>query len=180
MKCIDLLLEEHEYITIFLAVLEHKVKRLKLAGAEVDDELCWLFEFNRDYILRNHFPKEECRLFPALAGAGLSQEQVFLLVEDHEALGSMSKRIRWAIEESKCGHDAAAFELIDECEGYSRAARSHIELEESTVYPLAEELLDEETDCWLAREFEALEEQRPGSGRIADLQLALDLMGAYK
>jgi hemerythrin-like domain-containing protein len=63
MKSTTDLKEEHESIAFFLAILEAIISRMQSRKQISLEDLQWLFEFNRDFILKCHNGKEDCILF---------------------------------------------------------------------------------------------------------------------
>jgi hemerythrin-like domain-containing protein len=174
MKCTDELCLDHEVITAFLTILDLSIKKLESGKAASSEDLRWLFEFNRDFVIRNHNQKEANVLFPALVSAGFPEEQIHSLIEEHELIRLRAKTVRGFIEDYDEGAFGARARLADAGRRYIDLLKEHIEFEEKAVYPVAEELLSNELDEHLAAKLRVFVETRVGIGRLIDLQGVLD------
>jgi hemerythrin-like domain-containing protein len=174
MKCTDMLCLDHEEIIVLLTILDVIIKRLE-SGRPADlEELRWLFEFNRDFVIRNHNQKEERILFAALLSAGFPEEHINPLLEEHELVRSRAKMTRDMVEDYAEGMPGAGARLADAIGRYADLLKEHIEFEEKTVYPVAEECLSNELDEHLAAKLKIFGEKRVGMGRLLDLQEMLN------
>ena len=177
MKCTDELCLDHEEIAAFLTILDLSIKKLESGKTACPEDLRWLFEFNRDFVIRNHNQKEENILFPSLASAGFPEEQIDSLIEEHELMRSRAKTVRGLIEDYDEGASGARAGLADAGRRYIELIKGHIEFEEKVVYPVTEELLSNELDEHLIAKFRVFIETRVGVGRLIDLQ---DVLGSLK
>ena len=177
MKCTDELCLDHEEITSFLTILDLSIKKLEYGKAACPEDLRWLFEFNRDFVIRNHNQKEEHILFPFLASAGFPEEQIDSLIEEHELMRSRAKTVRGLIEDYDEGASGARARLADAGRRYIELIKGHLEFEEKAVYPVAEELLSNELDEHLTAKLGVFVEMGVGVERLIDLQ---DVLGSLK
>ena len=174
MKCTDELCLDHEEITALLTILDLNIKKLESGKPASSEDLRWLFEFNRDFVIRNHNQKEESILFPALVSAGIPEELIDPIIEEHELMWSRAKTARGIIEDYGDGAPGASDRLADAGRSYIDLLKEHIEFEEKTVYPVAEGYLSNELDEHLAAKLKTFAEKRVGAGRLIDLQEILD------
>lgn len=86
MESTEDLTEEHKEIAVFLAIIEEIANRLASMKEASAEDLQWLFEFNRDFVLRAHHGKEERLLFPVLRDMGIPEDPVNVLTGDHDLL----------------------------------------------------------------------------------------------
>ncbi len=115
-------------------------------------------------MIRNHNQKEESILFPALVSAGIPEDLIDPLIEEHDLMRSRAKTVRGIIEDYGDGGPGASARLADAGRSYIDLLKEHIEFEEKTVYPVAEGFLSNELDEHLAARLKTLcrEECRGG------------------
>jgi hemerythrin-like domain-containing protein len=104
--------------------------------------------------IAGHFRFEEDELFPALAARGEADIGA-LLAEEHEVILPLARR---AVELARAlAMAAGSWPDFHRC-GTELVERltAHIEKEELALVPLADELLDEESDAHLAEAYAAL------------------------
>ena len=158
----------------FMTILDLNIKKLESGKSASLEELQWLFEFNRDFVIMNHNQKEESTLFPALVSAGIPEELINPLIEEHELMRSRAKTVRGIIEDCGDGAPGASARLADAGRRYIDLLKEHMEFEEKAVYPIAEEDLSDELDAHLAAKLKIFEEKRARAWRLFDLQEMLD------
>ncbi len=176
MDSIENLKEEHEDIAVFLAILEQIINRLESGkGTEMNSEdMEWLFEFNRDFILKSHHEKEEHLLFPAMRELGVPEAPVNVLISEHDLMRDIAKTVRGLIEDYKAGNSEAASKLIETVRIYIQLMKDHIENEESIFYSMVDQYISKERDARLAYRLWLFGEERIGVGRLAELHELLD------
>lgn len=174
MRCTDELCLDHEEITALLTILDLSIKELESGKPASLEELRWLFEFNRDFVIRNHNQKEESIIFPALVSAGFPEEMINPLIEEHELMRSKAKTLRGIIEDYGDGTPGARARLAEAGRRYIDLLKEHIEFEEKAVYPSAEEVLSDELDERLEKKLVIFGEMRVGAERLFSLQEMLD------
>jgi len=169
------LTNEHRKIAIFLAIVEEIANRLALMKEANVEDLQWLFEFNRDFVLRAHHSKEESLFFPYLRDIGIPEDPINVLIGDHDALRGIAKTIRGLIEDYKLGNDGAlTLDLVDMLRFYSMLMKDHIETEENMFYPILDKCISKENDTRLASKLKCLSAERIGIGRDMELREILD------
>lgn len=179
MKSTKDLKEEHESIVIFLNILEAILSMMQSAKQVSLVDLEWLFEFNRDYILKCHNGKEEFVLFPALEGIEVPQESINPLIEEHEIAWSISKTMRGLIQDCIEGKRDAEWDVIDLGRSYINFMREHIDKEETMLYPLIDEYISRDVDEYLDLRFSLFMEDRIGIGRYLDLEETLQYLKTF-
>ncbi len=179
MKSTADLKEEHENIAIFLAVLDIIISRMQSKKQISLSDLQWLFEFNRDFILKCHNEKEDCILFPALDGMAIPVESINSLIAEHELAWSISKIMRGLIQDCIEGRRDAEWDIIELGRSYISFMREHIDKEETIFYPLVDERISRDMDDMLAFKLRLFIEDRIGIGRYADLQELLQDFKAF-
>ncbi len=174
------LTDEHKEIAVFLAIVEEIANRLaSMKGASAED-LQWLFEFNRDFVLRVHLSKEESLFFPVLRDIGVPEDPVNALTGDHDALRGIAKIIRGLIEDYNDGGDGDVIsDLVDMLRFYSAFMKDHIETEETIFYPIVDKCVSKENDMKLAARLKCSGAERIGIGRDEELREILDSLKLF-
>ena len=180
MESIDDLTNEHKEIAIFLAIVEEIASRLASMKEANAEDLQWLFEFNRDFVLRAHHGKEESIFFPVLRDIGIPEDPINTLIGDHDLLRSAAKTIRGLIEDYNKGIDGAVtLDLVDTLRFYSTFMKDHIETEETIFYPIVDKCISSDNDLKLARRLRCSGAERIGIGRDAELHEILDSLKLF-
>jgi hemerythrin-like domain-containing protein len=147
---------EHEVFMRALALLERFAPRPG-AGAPVDRAaLGWLVDFFRTFVDRCHHAKEELHLFPALERHGVPRNggPIGVMLLEHEE----GRALLRAMTLEDAGAVAGAIR------GYAGLLRAHIDKENDVLFPLAEQILDEEEQRALAGAFDGVEQTVVGPG----------------
>jgi len=170
MSSIDNIRDEHESIIVFLMLLDEIFGRLP-GSKRVDPlDLRWLFEFFREYVIKNHFRKEEQFLYPILQDLGIPSCYSYLLAEEHEMLGSLAKQIRGQIEDLIEGRRFAPSDLLETGNAFLDLLSGHLKQEEAVLFPLLQAGLSAEMDDRLADRLWIFEEEGIGEARGQELQ----------
>ncbi len=179
MKSTKNLREEHESITIFLNLMDAILSMMQ-SGKQVNlVDLQWLFEFNRDYVIKCHNGKEETILFPVLEGLENNPEFIVSLIEEHEIAWNISKTMRGLIQDCMEGRRDAELDLIDLGRSYINFMKEHINKEETILYPFIDENIPRDIDEYLALRFNLFMEERIGIGRYLDLEEILQNLKTF-
>ncbi len=176
-KAIDDLKHEHNAILFALEILEGMNRELATRKSIDVTDVSDFLGFLKEFADKCHHGKEEGFLFPALIKAGLPEQQapVAVLLAEHV------KGREWirALE-------AATFPLLRSDEfrtaskGYMDLLQSHIEKENTVLFPIAEKLLTATQLGELYESFENHEATVVGQGRHEQLHALLKgLMEKY-
>ena len=145
----DMLRNEHRVILRALVLLEVAAARLS-AGQPLRDGL-WeeLLDWFRTFADRNHHAKEEQHLFPALGEAGVPTHggPVSVMLDEH----TEGRALLQAMAAGAMGRRVEAARL------YGQLLRDHIDKENGVLLPLAETVLDPQSQLLVARGFEKIE-----------------------
>lgn len=179
MKSTKNLKEEHESIEIFLKILESILSMMRSEKQVSLADLQWLFEFNRDYILKCHNGKEERILFPVLECMDIPLESINFLLGDHEIAWRISKTMRGLIQDCIEDRRDSEYDLIDLGRCYINFVREHIEKEEAILYPLIDEYISRDDDEYLDIRFNLFVEESIGIGRYMDLEEMLEYLKSF-
>lgn len=177
MKSTRDLRDEHESIMAFLAILETILSNIQSEKKVNLEDLQWLFEFNRDFILKGHCDKESCVFFPALESMAIPPESIDFLVAEHEIAWTIAKTMRGLIQDYIEGRSDIKGDIISLGTGYVDFLKEHILNEEKILFPLVDESIPIDMDERLAFKFRLFIEERLGIGRYQDLQ---ELLSYFK
>ncbi len=138
---------EHRIIEQVLLALEGMCMRLELGEAIPLEALIHTLDFVQIYADRFHHEKEEMHLFPALEQSGMQVEggPLGFLKHEHHVERQLLIDLGVAVSDNRHGDEAAQHRIIDIARNYSRHLLSHMRCEDSILFMLAEELLDEPT-----------------------------------
>lgn len=174
----QILMREHSLILKVLSAMEDRISALE-ARAAVDRAFFErAVEFLRNFADRCHHGKEEDILFTTMVdeldyprGGG----PVAVLTTEHER----GREFIRGIAEAAAALDTdtmAARKLIESGRSYVRLLRTHIDREDTVVFPMVEQFLDDSDQARLVGKFAEFERQELESGRrAASLRLLEDL-----
>lgn len=147
-----LLRHEHRVIEQALRALDGMCLRLK-AGAEIPAEaLSQALEFVQNYADRYHHFREEEYLFPALKQCGFEEGgAVPFLLEEHAHERELLAELEFAVEEYRYGDSNAVQRFIEITGRYCKHLIGHMQKEDSLLFRMAEDLLDEDAKDQLMR-----------------------------
>lgn len=172
------LMDEHRVIERVLDALEIAARRLG-AGDPVSPALfLQAADFVKGFADGCHHMKEEDILFPAMqASAGPDESgPIGVLLDDHREGRRLNAAMRAAAEGLAAGDDKARLELIRVATQYVELLRAHIEMEDSAVFPMAEQMLPESAQADVSRAIERLVREEADQGlRDRYLKLAASI-----
>ncbi len=153
-----------------LALLEVAAARLD-GGPPLRDGL-WeeLLEWFHVFADRNHHAKEERCLFPALGEAGVPAQggPVGVMLEEHT-------EGRALLQALAAGPVKRREELARQ---YGRLLRDHIDKENGVLLPLAEAVLDPQSQLLVARGFEKVETEQGPAAALERAEAVVDRLAA--
>jgi hemerythrin-like domain-containing protein len=145
----DVLRNEHRVILRALVLLEVAAGRLS-GGQPLRDGL-WdeLLDWLRAFADRNHHAKEEQHLFPALGEAGVPTQggPVSVMLDEH----AEGRELLQAMAAGPVGR------RVEAARRYGQLLRDHIDKENGVLLPLAETVLNPQSQLLVARGFEKIE-----------------------
>jgi hemerythrin-like domain-containing protein len=164
---IEVLMREHTLILRVLAALERKLTAWE-SGAPPDRAYVEkAVEFLRGFADRCHHGKEEDILFVAMVSEldfPRKAGPVAVLTTEHITGRDFIRKIAEAA--IGLGQDPAALrQVIENGRGYIELLRAHIEREDTVVFPMVEQFLDDADNARLAAKFEQFEREDMGGGR---------------
>jgi hemerythrin-like domain-containing protein len=145
---------EHRVIERALRALDGVCVRLVWGEQVPADVLTRLVDFISGYADGFHHAKEEVYLFPALQRHDIPHDGALGLIElEHENERKTTDEMRRAIEGYKEVDPLARQRFVEAAHRYSDLLLPHIEHEESLLFRIADELLDEEDTAFLGAAF---------------------------
>jgi hemerythrin-like domain-containing protein len=147
---------EHRTIERVLRALDGVCLRLEW-GEMIDQKvLRQIVDFVSNYADRFHHGKEELCLFPALERQGIDRENgpIEMLEGEHSVERTLVAGLRQSIDRYDHGDAAAVRVFIDSARAYSDMLSGHIHKEDSILFRIAEDLLENEDIEALSRAFE--------------------------
>jgi hemerythrin-like domain-containing protein len=151
-----MLRQEHEMILRALALLESAADRFARGDQVNRLVLDWLLDFFSMFVDQCHHGKEEQHLFPALERCGIPREggPVGCMLAEHNE----GRRL---LREMRQGESRARAGVMRQ---FSSLLRSHIDKENTILFPLADQVLADEQQQRLLSAFEAVEHHIAGPG----------------
>jgi hemerythrin-like domain-containing protein len=174
----QILMREHSLILQVLSTLEKRAADLEAGTATDPAYFQKAVEFLRSFADRCHHGKEEDILFTMMVEEldyPRSGGPVAVLTTEHERGRGFIRGIAEAAAVLD-GDPTAARRIIDNARGYIQLLRTHIDREDTIVFPMVEQFLDDSDQARLAGKFAQFERQEIESGRhAASLRLLEEL-----
>ena len=126
------------------------------SGIEVPAEsLSRLVDFISAFADGFHHRKEEELLFPALRRQGIGEDggPLEVMHHQHEVERGLIMALRQAVEAMGNGSETAIRHFVEDARRYTDLLTAHIELEDSVLFRLADEVLEEEDKKSLGEAF---------------------------
>jgi hemerythrin-like domain-containing protein len=164
---------EHRVIEQAMRALEGMCLRMQTGSIVPDEELTKLLDFIRNFADGFHHSREESHLFPALEQIGIKNEDgpLSFLREEHETERKLLGVLESAIGDYR-HNKAAAEKFVSAAMEFKDHLIEHIEREDSLLFILAEEMLDDEVkdsiNHVLAEEVERAAEMTQRYERLAE------------
>ena len=161
MRPTAVLMHEHEAVLAALEVLEGAGQALASGRQGAARDLDALLDFFRGFVDHCHHGKEERVLFPELVNRGVPREggPVGVMLSEHELGRDHVRRIQALLD---AGDGAQALPVIH---SYRGLLASHIQKENSVLFPMADQLLDEARAAEMSLAFDRIELEHAGEGR---------------
>ncbi len=150
-----ILRHEHRVIEQGLRALDGMCLRLKSGGSVPPDALEQMLDFIQNFADRFHHAREEAFLFPALEQSGMRQgdSALMFLRKEHDVERHLLAELELAAEEYRYGSTEASDRFVTAAVQFRDHLVGHIQKEDTLLYHLAEELLDEEVKLTLIHDF---------------------------
>jgi hemerythrin-like domain-containing protein len=166
MKPTQELSREHEAIKVMLRVVGRVCDRVDAGTAVEPDHLDRIVEFIQVFADKCHHAKEEDRLFPAMAAAGIPVQggPIGVMLAEHVKGREYARAVKEAIPGYRAKDKDGTARLTANARGYAALLGPHIDKENHILYPMADRILSAETQKDLEREFARIEEEIVGHG----------------
>lgn len=177
-KPTEILSDEHRVIERVLDALQ------RLTAVPVNPSLeQWrkALEFFRHFADQCHHFKEEKVLFPALEEHGIPREggPIGMMLTEHEEGRGHVRSMIDAVEQVAQGNGAASTTLMDHARAYVTLLREHIQKEDDILFRMADEVIPEDEQRRILKDFENHEAEEMGAGAHEKyLGIARELEGA--
>jgi len=174
-KPTEILSDEHRVIERVLEALQ------RLTALPVNQFLPqWrkAMEFFRGFADQCHHFKEEKVLFPAIEEHGIPREggPIGMMLQEHEEGRAHVKAMVAALEQLSMGNSAANEVLLTHARAYVTLLQEHIQKEDDILFQMADEIIPEDEQRKLLKQFETHEAEEMGAGSHEKyLDMAQDL-----
>ena len=153
------LADEHDYVKLVVGAMDAEVASIERTGRVHTERVAQMIDFTRNFTDGDHHAKEEDLLFPLLeersAAAGGT---VSVLLSEHEAARGCIRAIAAALPDAGSS-EAARGVIAENLKLYAFLLPLHIGKEDTVLFPLADQVLDEDDQRLLAAEFARVEAQ---------------------
>ena len=162
-KPTDILSDEHRVIERVLDALQ------RLTALPVNQSLAqWrkAMEFLRGFADQCHHFKEEKVLFPAMEEHGIPGDggPIGMMLQEHEEGRAHVKAMVAALEQLSTGSGAANEALLTPARAYVTLLREHIQKEDDILFRMADEVIPENEQREMLKQFETHEAEEMGAG----------------
>lgn len=182
MKPTQELSREHSAIKVMLQIMAGACDKIESGKAVDPDHLDRMVEFVQVFADKCHHAKEEDRLFPAMAEAGIPVQggPIGVMLLEHAKGREYVRAVKAAIPGTRAKDKAAVGQVIANARGYTALLGPHIDKEDHILYPMADRVLTEAKQRELEKEFSRIEEEIVGHGVHEKFHALLEeLSGIY-
>ncbi len=182
MKPTAVLSEEHRVIEVMLVVLEKMVEKSRSDGRLDGEDARSAIDFIRMFADKCHHGKEEDLLFVRMNEKGIPRHggPVAVMLDEHEQGRTLVKLMSDNITSAAAGDESALREFGDAAGVYVALLRTHIQKEDTILFPLADRVFDNRDQQELEKSFETVEHDHMGAGTHKTyLHLAKSLAEKY-
>jgi hemerythrin-like domain-containing protein len=165
MKCIDILVREHDLVRLYLETLTLAIDRMEVAQRPPREFFDRAVTFSREYVDRYHHRKEELQAFVRLARRqrGIFDRRIDVLQRQHEHGREHVIAIAERLDAYDAGDPVALLGVLEHAAAYRSMLRLHVHVEDHQFFPAAAAALTEADDEDLLRIYRE-ENQRVGPG----------------
>ena len=162
-KATEILSDEHRVIERVLDALQ-RLRALPVNAAL--EQWRKALEFLRNFADQCHHFKEEKILFPALEEHGIPREggPIGMMLAEHEEGRAHVRSMIDAVEQVAKGNGAATATLLEHARAYVTLLREHIQKEDDILFRMADEVIPEDEQRRILKDFENHEAEEMGAG----------------
>ena len=147
MKGIDILVEQHENVLVFVDVVKDKCLKIFNKEEEVDLEFFnKVIDFGRNYVDAHHHKEEEDILFRVMVdtlGESIAHIINDAMLFEHNVGRMYLMNLKYAIQEYEMfNEDVYKLAIVSNAFGYVSMMEEHINKENEVLYPYADKNLD--------------------------------------
>ena len=166
------LVHEHDAILFALRVLDEISDRVHEGKDVPAGDIIELIEFLKLFADKCHHGKEEGFYFPAIESAGIPRANgpIGVMLSEHDAGRAFIKEMQCSVSEIISDKEG----FVKAAKGYVELLRSHIEKENTVLFPMGDAKLSEAKHKELLEEFEKFEENVIGKGKHEELHKQLE------
>lgn len=171
---------EHEAIRTMLRVIGAVCEKLEEEKDVRPEDLEQMADFIKVFADTCHHHKEEKLLFPKMAESGIPVEggPLGVMLYEHDLGRDFANGMREGITRYRDQGDPTDF--IDNARNYAALLDSHIEKENSILYPMAASSISEDEFEAMLKEFDKVESEHVGEGKHDEFHALLNrLSGEY-
>jgi hemerythrin-like domain-containing protein len=159
MQPTEVLIKEHEIISLMLEVSEKEAQHI-LDGKKFDPgKIEKLIDFFRNFADSCHHVKEEKYLFVKLIEKGMSAYSgpISIMNFEHLTCRKLVNDITEIMPSAKSGYKASIRKIAEILQAYVTLIKSHIYRENNILFPMADNLLNEEDQKFVSAQFDEVE-----------------------
>lgn len=155
MNAIEILMEEHESILTMIDISQNILSEENMDNLPIND-LENLIDFIQNFADKYHHLKEEDILFQEMVNRGMSNENgpISVMLHEHNLGRTYIKHAIEGIKKFKSGNKTSIQQIRDNLFAYGSLLTNHIHKENNILYPMAANLLTEETLLKMGDDFE--------------------------
>ena len=165
------LIHEHDAILYSLKILDEITKLVEYGKGYPISDILEIINFHKLIADKYHQGKEEELFFPELEEAGIQRQHgpIGMMIEEHEKGREFLKRMQASVSDRSIDRDS----FVKNSHGYSKLLRSHIEKENTILFPISEMKISQVKHKELLKSFEKFEENVIGRKKYNELRKRL-------
>lgn len=153
------LINEHKDIIELLGIMTKIAEKIKLNNIFYTSDVEDIIGFMTLFIEKNHHKKEEI-FYPALSVSEITENnELSLMLYEHVLAKNYLRDINSCIENCKIGNTFSGELLAESIVKYVVLIKTHLQKEENIIFPLANEIMGEEKQKEIYKQFEKIEEK---------------------
>lgn len=174
MKATDVLVDEHRVIERALDALEAAAGRLEAGQAVRPEFFLSAVDFIRGYADGCHHQKEEGILFTRMEAQGIPLQgcPLGVMLAEHELARQYTRALQFGAESLQKGNPGGVNQIVHSARSYVGLLRSHINKEDTILFPMAERVIPAMQHEQVWADFEPVVAVEAGDG-VHDKYLAL-------
>jgi len=159
----QVMVDEHKLILRMITLVEKNTALLESGKFRNWQFYLDAVDFIRNYADRFHHAKEEDVLFKELMKNGMPEKQspIEAMHMEHDQGRAHVRALEEAARKALAGEAGQAAIIADHAKSYASLLRSHIEKEDTILYPLAERVLPEDVRPRMLTAYEQAESRTP-------------------